>query len=148
MPTIMTTRINFTVDNGFNEKDFAKVCVKMGEGMRLYEQTKTIYDFLLAHKGEEFSPAEIGLSLGIPFAWHCSWDNTDNACVKKIADSLYWLYEMKLIDRHSYTKKVTIDLGYKQRVKDIKIIDGIEYVGYIYKTTMEVDSTSHKWFAL
>lgn len=143
-----TTRINLTIDNGFNAKDFAKVCVKMGEGMRLYEQTKTIYDFLLAHKGEEFSPAEIGLALGKPFAWHCSWDDTDEACVKKIADSLYWLYEMKLIDRHSYTKKVTIDLGYKQKVKDIKIIDGVEYVGYIYKTTMEVDSTSHKWFAI
>ena len=144
----MVTKINFTIDNGFNAERFAQVCVKMSEGMRLYKQTKTIYEFLLAHKGIEFSPTEIGLALGKPFTWHCSWDDTDEALVKKIADSLYWLYEMKLIDRHSYTKKVTIDLGYKQRVKDIKIIDGVEYVGYIYKTTMEVDSTSHKWFAI
>lgn len=144
----MVTKINFTIDNGFNAERFAQVCVKMSEGMKLYKQTKTIYEFLLAHKGIEFSPTEIGLALGKPFTWHCSWDDTDEALVKKIADSLYWLYEMKLIDRHSYTKKVTVDLGYKQRVKDIKIIDGVEYVGYIYKTTMEVDSTSHKWFAI
>lgn len=147
MPT-MTTHFNFTIDNGFNAERFAQVCVKMEEGMRLYKQTKTIYEFLLAHKGTEFSPTQIGLALGKPFTWHCSWDDTDEALVKKISDSLYWLYEMKLIGRNTYTKKVTVDLGYRQRVKDVKVIDGVEYVGYIYKDTMEVDSKSHKWFAI
>ena len=128
MPTIMTTKFNFTVDNGFNADRFAQVCEAMHKGLALYKQTETIYNFLLAHKGEEFSPTQIGLALGKPFAWHCSWDNTDEACVKKIADSLYWLYEMKLIGRNMYTQRITVDLGYPQKVKDIKIIDGVEYV--------------------
>lgn len=132
----------------FTAEKFAIVCVKMREGMRLFEQTQTIYNFLLEHKGEEFSPTEIGLALGKPFAYHYSWDDTDEACVKKISDSLYWLLEIGLIDRNTYTQKITVELGYPQRVKDVKIIDGVEYVGYIYKDTTEVISTSYKWFAL
>lgn len=132
----------------FTTEKFAKVCVKMGEGMRLFEQTKTIYNFLLEHKGKEFSPTEIGLALGKPFAYHYSWDDTDDVCVKKISDSLYWLLEIGLIDRNTYTEKITIELPYKERVRDVKVIDGVEYVGYIYKDTMEVTSKSHKWFAL
>ena len=144
----MTTNFNFVTDNGFNAKDFAKVCVKMGEAMKLYEQTQKIYEFLKANRGREFTCTEIGLALGIPFTWHYSWDDTDIACTKKISDSLYWLKEMGLVHRNTYVKKVTIDLGYREKVKDVKIIDGIEYVGYIYKTTREVDSKTHKWSAL
>lgn len=132
----------------FTAEKFAKVCVKMEEGMRLFEQTQTIYNFLLEHKGKEFSPTEIGLALGKPFAYHYSWDNTDEACVKKISDSLYWLLEIGLIDRNTYTQKITIKLDYPQRVKDVKVIDDVEYVGYICKDTMEVTSKSYKWFAL
>ncbi len=53
-----------------------------------------------------------------------------------------------MIDRNTYTQKITIELDYPQRVKDVKVIDGVEYVGYIYKDTMEVTSKSYKWFAL
>lgn len=144
----MATRFNYSTDNGFTMERFASVCVKASEGFNLFKQTETIYNFLLAHKGVEFSPTEIGLALGRPFIWHCSWDDTDEACVKRISDSLYWLYGLGLINRNTYTKKVTVDLGYPQRVRDVKVIDGVEYVGYIYKETMEVDSTSYKWFAM
>lgn len=144
----MTTNFNLVIDNGFDAKDFAKVCVKMNDAIQLYEQTQKIYSFLKAHKGCEFSPTEIGLTLGKPFAWHCSWDDTDEACVKRISDSLYWLKEMGLVGRNTYIEKVDIELPYPQRVKDVKVIDGVEYIGYIYKETMTVDSKRYKWFAL
>lgn len=144
----MATRFNYSTDNGFTMERFASVCVKAGEGFNLFKQTETIYKFLVAHKGEEFSPTEIGLALGRSFVWHNHWDDTDEPYVKRISDSLYWLYNLGLINRNTYTQKITVDLGYKQRVRDVKVIDGVEYVGYIYKDTMEVDSTSYKWFAM
>lgn len=144
----MTTNFNFVTDNGFNTKDFANVCVKMKDALRLYEQTERIYNFLKLRKGCEFSPTEIGFGLGEPFTWHRSWDNTDEACVKMISDSLYWLLQMGLVKYNTYVEKVELDLPYPQKVKDVKVIDGVEYVGYITKKTMTVNSESRKWFAL
>lgn len=144
----MATNFTVTSNSDFTVERFSKVCVKMSEGFALFKQTEIIYNFLLAHKDCEFSPTEIGLALGAPFSYHLSWYDSDEVYTKKISDSLYWLKELGLIGRNTYTKKVSIDLGYRQRVKDVKVIDGVEYVGYLYKDTMEVDSTSYKWFAL
>lgn len=144
----MTTNFNFTINNGFDAKDFAKVCVKMEEAMKLYEQTQKIYAFLKAHPGNEFTCTEIGLALGYPFSITLPWSGREDVCVKKVSDSLYWLLQMGLVHRNTYVEKITIDLGYREKVKDVKIIDGVEYVGYIYKTTREVDSKTNKWSAL
>lgn len=148
----MTTNINlFDIvnNNDLTVDKFAKVCVKMSEGMALYKQTQTIYEFLKAHRGNEFTCTEIGLALGYPFSWHCNWDNTEEAYVKKISDSLYWLLEMGLVHRNTYTKRITVECGYPHKVRDVKIIDGVEYVGYVLKyDEREVDSKTHKWSAL
>lgn len=149
----MTTNINFfdLVNNSeLTVNKFARVCVKMNEGMTLYRQTEKIYEFLKAHRGNEFTCTEIGLALGAPlFAWHSPWDNTDEAYVKKISDSLYWLLEMGLVHRNTYTKRITVECDYPHKVRDVKIIDGVEYVAYLLKyDEKEVDSKTHKWSAL
>lgn len=139
----MTTNNDFTMDK------FASVCATAEEGFRLFKQTETIYNFLVANKGTEFSPTEIGLAIGRkPFIWHNSVEDVDVAASKMISDSLYWLYHLGLISRHIYTEKKTIKPYYPTKVKDVKVIDGVEYVGYIYKNLVEVNSTFCKWFAL
>lgn len=143
----MTTNFRFVTDKDFTEERFARVCVKMHDAMKLYKQTETIYNFLLTHKGSEFTPTQIGLALGKPFAVQY-WDGDVNACTKMISDSLYWLLELGLIIRYTHTEKVEVELGYKERVRDVKIIDGVEYVGYIYKDTIEVEHKSYTWSAL
>ena len=57
----MTTNINLfdLVNNSELTVDkFSKVCVKMNEGMALYRQTERIYEFLKAHRGNEFTCTE------------------------------------------------------------------------------------------
>ena len=144
----MTTNFNFVMDNGFTAEKFSKVCVRMSEAMGMFKQTEAIYNFLIAHKGSEFTPTEIGLAMGKPFSWHYSWDNTDVVCTKKISDSLYWLKELGLVNFTETKKIVTIEEPYPTRVKDAKIIDGIEYVGYKYATTRDFIATTRHWFAL
>jgi len=146
----MTTNFNLVIDteSNFNAKDFSKVCVKMRDALKLYEQTEKIYNFLKLRKGCEFSPTEIGFGLGEPFITHFAWCNSDEACVKMISDSLYWLLQMGLVKYNSYVEKVDIELPYPEKVKDVKIIDGVEYVGYVTKKTRTVNSESRKWFAL
>lgn len=141
----MNTNINYTVENELTMDKFANVCTFAHKAMELLEQTEAIYNFLLAHKGVEFSPKEIGLALGKPFTWQC-WNDPHKVLVKRISDSLYWLYNLGLINRSTYTKQITIKLNYEQEVKDVKIINGVEYVGYIHKDTQDVISTSYKWF--
>lgn len=125
---------------------FATVCVAAHEGLRMYEQTMTVYDFLCAHKGQEFSPKELALAIGKPFVYHWTWTDEDLPEVKRVSDSLHWLLEMGLVQRNTYTKTVEFELDYPTRVRDIKIIDGVEYVGYIMSTKDTVDTTYHKWF--
>ena len=126
-------------------KEFSQVCVAFGEGMEMYDRTMKVLDFLSNNKGKEFSPTEIANALGYGFDT-AYWGRI--VCKDKVVKPLHWLLQMGLVGRNGYTEKVTIDIGYKKKIKDVKIINGVEYVGYIYTSTMDVDSTSYKWFVL
>lgn len=123
--------------------EFAKVCVAFHDGMEMYERTLKVLTFLGAHRGQEFSPIELADALGY------GRESTYYGRIiyhEKVVKPLHWLLEMGFVERNAYTERITIDLGYKQKVKDVKIINGVEYVGYIYKSTKEVDKVSYKWF--
>lgn len=125
--------------------EFAKVCVTFHDGMEMYDRTMKVLTFLNTHKGQEFSPTELADALG----YDCESTYFGRIIYhEKVVKPLHWLLEMGFVDRNTYTERITINLGYQKRVKDIKIIDGVEYVGYIYKSTKEIDSVSYKWFAL
>lgn len=129
--------------NTMNE--FAKVCFAFKEGMEMYERTMKVLAFLSANRGKEFSPTEIADALDYA---HNSVFSGRIIYHEKVVKPLHWLLEMGLVGRNTYTERITVDLGYKQKVKDVKIINGVEYVGYIYKSTKEVDKITYKWFAL
>ena len=67
---------------------------------------------------------------------------------KRATDSLYWLYNMGLVGYHEYEEVITIRTDYPEKVKDVKIINGVEYVGYIEKDTRDVKKIYRKWFAI
>ena len=119
-------------------KNLAKVCQAAYEGQRLLEQTQKVYDFLEKNKGMDFLPYEIGM-----FAFDSKYKQS---CAKKASDSLYWLYDMGLVGYREYEKVITINAPYPERVRDVKIINGIEYVGYIEKDTIDVKKVYRRWF--
>lgn len=121
-------------------KNFASVCQAAYEGQRLLEQTQKIYDFLEKNKGMDFLPHEIGMSV-------LNNRYYKGSCAKRTSDSLYWLYDMGLVGYREYEKVITINAPYPEEVRDVKIINGIEYVGYIKKDTIDVKKTYRKWFA-
>lgn len=122
-------------------KNLAKVCQAAYEGQRLLEQTQKVYNFLEKNKGMEFLPHEIGAFV---------FDNYyyKNSIAKKASDSLYWLYDMGLVGYRDYEKIITIKVPYPEKVRDVKIINGVEYVGYIEKDTIDVKKVYRRWFAL
>ena len=122
-------------------KNFASACQAAYEGQRLLEQTQKVYNFLAKNKGMDFLPHEIGM-----FAF----DNRyyKDSCTKRASDSLYWLYDMGLVSYHEYEKIITINAPYPEEVRDVKIINGIEYVGYIKKDTIDVKKVYRRWFAI
>lgn len=124
----------------FTMKNFASACQAAYEAQRLLEQTQKVYDFLEKNKGMDFLPYEIGM-----FAFDNSYYK--GSCAKRASDSLYWLYDMGLVGYREYEKIVTIKTDCPERIRDVKIINGIEYVGYIEKDTIEVKKVYRRWFA-
>ena len=123
-------------------KNFASACQAAYEGQRLFEQTQKVYNFLERNKGMDFLPHEIGAFVFDNISYY------KNSHAKRASDSLYWLYDMGLVSYHEYEKVITIKTDCPEMVKDVKIINGIEYVGYIKKDTIDVKKVYRRWFAI
>lgn len=121
-------------------KNFANACQAAYEAQRLLEQTQKVYNFLETYRGMDFSPKEIGMAvIGTRYP---------SSDVKRVTDSLYWLYDMGLVGYRDYEKIITIKAPYPEKVRDVKIINGVEYVGYIEKDTIDVKKVYRRWFTL
>ena len=126
-------------------KNFAQVCVAFNDGLEMYERTEKVYNFLKENKGKEFSPKAIAKALG--FFHHSDYFDDDFIYHDQVKNPLHWLLRMGLVGRTEHKEIITIDNPYPTKVKDVKVINGVEYVGYIYKDTIEVTSKSYTWFA-
>ena len=125
-------------------KMMRKVCYTFDVSMDLFDRTMEVYTFLRDNK-DEFKPIEIAERLNYKYG---IFDGVDDIAYMRVVRPLHLLEKMGLVSRNTYTKKVNINSYYPMRVKDVKIINGIEYVGYIEKETYEKEVTYYKWFAL
>ena len=132
--------LTFEETEEITAESLAKVCQTIDEEQTLLEQTNKVYNFLKNNKKSEFFPKEIGM-LVIDSRYPTS-------STKRATDSLYWLYNMGLVGYHEYEEVITIRTDYPEKVKDVKIINGVEYVGYIEKYTRDVKKIYRKWFAI
>lgn len=130
----------------FNRKDFTKVCVTERLADEMFQKTKVIYEFLKTQNKPLF-PIEIAEATG--FVYHSKWSG-DSVLYHQVVKSLYWLYNMGLIDRVKVEEKITIPTcggHYKEET--------MEYKGRIWTTsywvdeegTKEITSVRYKWFA-
>lgn len=125
-------------------RNFGTVCEALKNGLEMYDRTEKVYNFLKAHKGEEFSPKEIAKGIGFCRKSFCS--DTEFIYHEQVVHPLHWLLQMGLVGKTEHKEIITIENPYPTRVKDVKIINGVEYVGYVYKDTIEVTSKSYTWF--
>lgn len=124
----MTATINFA--------DYAKHSIKGREMLRSFESAHKVYDYLNAHKGEKFSPKEIGEAL-------YKYGN-----YQATARELHILEKMGLVGREAYTKMVHIDCeAYYKLVR--KVFEGTVFTAKVLThEPFDKEVTLYRWYAL
>ena len=126
-------------------ENFAKNCMAAREAKEIYDRTEMVYNYLLNHKDEKFTPTELAQRLNEAKMYKFWIQSKDT-----VKNPLHILENMGLVGRESYKKIVNIECFGPVYKTDYKVIDGITYTGKIlvHDDHFEKEVTMYRWFAL
>jgi len=89
-------------------KEFANLNSKMAEAFEQYSRTIEVYNFLVEHKGQKFTPTAIAEALGFTYHFIINGYTMDWVNYYKVVNPLYWLLEREEVKREEYKTTITV----------------------------------------